>query len=290
MRLFDAIIDANHRALAGDQSAGVHVADFTGELPVIALTCIDPRLNRFFPGVLALPEEHFIWLRNAGNILTGPLSSTMRSLALACAVKGGREIAIIGHTDCQVRKTTVADLTARFKALGVDRLHLPDNLSEYFGLFASEQANVIRGVDLVRHSPLIGPKIPVHGLMVDIQNGKLDWVVNGYDALDRGTVQPALDLPEVGSTVGSSSARGAFDIGEMKFPDSKIGETATQAGQFLSDMKREISGAFSSAAHGAPPAPPSVSPPVPPPIPPPLPRPRGIPVPPPIRVQPGRRR
>ena len=75
--------------------------DFTGELPVIALTCIDPRLNRLFPGVLGLPEEHFIWLRNAGNIITGPLSSTMRSLALACAVKGGREIAIIGHTDCQ---------------------------------------------------------------------------------------------------------------------------------------------------------------------------------------------
>ena len=30
----------------------------------------------------------------------------MRSLALACAVKGGREIAIIGHTDCQIAKTT----------------------------------------------------------------------------------------------------------------------------------------------------------------------------------------
>ena len=30
----------------------------------------------------------------------------MRSLALACAVKGGEEIAIIGHTDCQICKTT----------------------------------------------------------------------------------------------------------------------------------------------------------------------------------------
>ncbi len=282
MRLFDAILDANHRALAGDQSAGVHVADYAGELPVVALTCIDSRLNRFFPGVLALPEEHFIWLRNAGNIITGPLSSTMRSVALACAVKGGREIAVIGHTDCQVRKATVSFLTDHFKALGVDRLQLPENLTEYFGLFASEQANVIRGVDLIRHSPLIGPKIPVHGLMVDIETGKLEWVVNGYETLDRpATVRPGLNLPALGSAAGSSSARGAFDIGEMKFPDSRIGEAAREAGQLLSEVKREVSSILPSAPPGPPPAPPP-SPPAAPPR-------RAIPVPPPIRVQPGGR-
>ena len=68
-------------------------------LPLIALTCIDPRLNHLLPDRLGIPEESFIWLRNAGNIVTGPLSSTMRSLALACAIKGGKEIAVIGHTD-----------------------------------------------------------------------------------------------------------------------------------------------------------------------------------------------
>jgi carbonic anhydrase len=100
MHLFESIIDANHRAVAGDSTAGLRPDDFAEELPVIALTCIDPRLNAFFPNILGIPAEQFIWLRNAGNIITGPLSSTMRSLALACAVKGGKEIAIIGHTDC----------------------------------------------------------------------------------------------------------------------------------------------------------------------------------------------
>src|SRR5271170_5751514 len=133
MRLFEAIFDANRRALAGDASAGVHVADFADELPVIALTCIDPRLNRLFPGSMALPEDQFIWLRNAGNIITGPLSSTMRSIALACAVKGGREITVIGHTDCKVRHTTIAELTQRFHDLGIPRQNLPENLTDYFG-------------------------------------------------------------------------------------------------------------------------------------------------------------
>src|SRR5579862_4294345 len=157
MRLFEAIVDANHRAVAGDATAGVHVKDFENELPVIALTCVDPRLNALFPNVLGLPGEQFIWLRNAGNIITGPLSSTMRSLALACAIKGGREIAIIGHTDCQVCKTSTLKLTEAFRALGVDRASLPQNLNEFFGLFASERQNVINAVEFVRHSPLIGP-------------------------------------------------------------------------------------------------------------------------------------
>ena len=160
MRLFESIIDANHRAIAGDASAGLHPGDFAEELPVIALTCVDPRLNALFPNSLALPAEQFIWLRNAGNIITAPLSSTMRSLALACAVKGGREIAVIGHTDCQIAKTTTMQLLDKLKALGIERHLLPDNINEFFGTFGSERQNVIKACDIIRHSPLIGPKFP----------------------------------------------------------------------------------------------------------------------------------
>ena len=122
MRLFEAILDANHRAVAGDAKAGLRPAEFENELPIVALTCVDPRLNAFFPNVLGIPAEQFIWLRNAGNIVTGSMSSTMRSLALACAVKGGKEIAVIGHTDCQVGKTTTMQLLERFQTLGVERM------------------------------------------------------------------------------------------------------------------------------------------------------------------------
>src|SRR5258708_5262113 len=106
MRLVEAIIDANHRALAGDANAGLRPADYADELPIVALTCIDPRLNALLPQVLGVPPDQFIWLRNAGNIITGPASSTVRSLSLACAVKGGKEIVIIGHSDCLVGKTS----------------------------------------------------------------------------------------------------------------------------------------------------------------------------------------
>jgi carbonic anhydrase len=278
MRLFDAILDANHRAIAGDSSAGVHVADFPDELPVVALTCIDARLNRFFPGVLGLPEEHFIWLRNAGNIITNPLSSTMRSLALACAIKGGREIAIIGHTDCKVRDTTISQLIDRFKALGIERHLLPENLTEYFGVFASEQQNVIRGVDIVRHSPLIGPRIPVHGLMVDTATGKLDWIVNGYDALDRPTApappsQQMHSMGAIGAAAGELVSRASAELSGLRAAEAKIGETTSRVSQWVSEIK--------TAAH--PPQPPPKAP-LPPPVPPPVELRRRVPVPP--RIEP----
>src|ERR1051326_4033155 len=184
MRLLEAIVEANHRAVAAGAEAKLALEEFADALPLVALTCIDPRLNRLIPEMLGVAEEQFIWLRNAGNIITGPMSSTMRSLTLACAIKGGKEIAHIGHSDCQVGKTTMLKVTEAFRALGIDRAKLPENLTEYFGMFASERQNVIRGAELIRQSPLIGTKTPVHGLLIDIQSGKLEWLVNGYQTLD----------------------------------------------------------------------------------------------------------
>jgi carbonic anhydrase len=240
MRLFDAIIDANHRAVAGDEKAGVHPSEFESELPVVALTCIDVRLNALLPEVLGVPKDRFIWLRNAGNIITGPQSSTMRSLALACAVKGGKEIAVIGHTDCQVGKTTTMELIDRFRALGVERHLLPANVNEFFGMFGSERANVIKAVDVARQSPLIGPKIPVHGLLVDIETGKVEWLVNGYQTLDTMGTRMGTALASAEQTLDSLKSLTDFEIGGIKFPETKIGEAVTQAEDWLSGKVREL--------------------------------------------------
>ena len=241
MRLFEAIIAANHRAADGDNSAGLHPAEFADSLPVAALTCIDARLNPLIPEVLGIPEEQFIWLRNAGNIITGPLSSTMRSLSLACAVKGAKEIMILGHTDCQVAKTTTSVLLDRLKALGIERRFLPDNVSEYFGTFASERQNVIKACGIVRGSPIIGVKIPVHGVVVDIATGKLEWLVNGYEIFGTAITDKWNDVvTSAGETVDKLKALADFQIGEMKFPETKIGETVTQAADWLSQKVGEL--------------------------------------------------
>jgi carbonic anhydrase len=233
MRLFEAIIEANHRAAAGDRSAGLHPGDFADELPVIALTCIDPRLNALFPNALGLPADQFIWLRNAGNIIFDPMSSMTRTLALACAVKGGREIAIIGHTDCHVGQTTTIQLLERFRALGIERAALPDNLNEFFGMFSSERQNVIKACDIVRRSPLIGPRIPVHGLMVDVETGKLDWIVNGYETLGTVAGKFTSAIQSADEKLSALESLADFKIGDLKFPETKIGEAIDTAHDWL---------------------------------------------------------
>ncbi len=206
----------------------------------MALTCIDARLNRLFPAVLGVPEDKFIWLRNSGNIIFDPMSSMMRTVAMACAIKGGKEIAIIGHTDCLVCKTTTMQLLERFKELGVERQALPDNINEFFGLFSSERQNVIKACETARQSPLIGPKIPVHGLLVDIETGKLEWLVNGYQAWATMSDKWNEVVRSAGETVDKLKSLSDFNIGEMKFPETKIGETVVKAEDWLSQRIGEL--------------------------------------------------
>jgi carbonic anhydrase len=182
MRLLEAIVAANQAAVAG-RPTEVHVEHFADSLPLAILTCIDARLNKLFPGALGLSDEQLIWLRNAGNVITSPLSSTVRSLAMSVYLKGAKEIAVIGHTDCRMAKLSMAELLDRLKGWGIDRHALPmADLHEFFGLFTSEKANVLKAVGFLRISPIIPPRMPVHGLMIDTSTGRLDWVVNGYEA------------------------------------------------------------------------------------------------------------
>ena len=234
-------------------------AEFDGSLPVVALTCIDPRLNRLIPEMLGVSEEQFIWLRNAGNIITNPTSSTMRSLALACAVKGGKEIVIIGHTDCQVSKTSTMQLLDRLRAMGVERHMLPDNINEFFGIFSSERQNVMKGVDLTRSSPLIGPKVPVHGLLLDIQSGRVEWLVNGYEAAPSIAAKWNQVVQSAGQTVDALKSLADFNIGEIKFPETKIGEIVSHAGDWASQKLENL-----QMQQPAPPPAPPGSPPIPP--------------------------
>jgi carbonic anhydrase len=236
VRLLEAIIDANQRAPGG--GAGALPAECAASLPLVALTCIDPRLNQPVPAALGVPSEQLIWVRNAGNVLTGPLSSTMRSLALACTAEGGREIAVIGHSDCRLARLGTLPLLESFAKLGVERSRLPENIGEFFGMVASERENVIKACETIRSSPIIGPKVPVHGLLLDLATSRLEWLVNGYET-------PASSVPsDFTSSLHSIMGKAQtvigelqqFSLGDMKFPETKIGEAVTKAGEVVADL------------------------------------------------------
>jgi len=83
----------------------------------------------------------------------------------------------------------------------------------------------------------------VHGLLLDLQTGKLDWVVNGYDTLQAVAPQGVPErvaAPKPGEAMESLGAFKDFAMGEMKFPEMKIGEMATQVGNVLSQEARKV--------------------------------------------------
>ncbi|MCX7872659.1 MAG: hypothetical protein N2487_05180 [Verrucomicrobiae bacterium] len=55
MRLIEAIIKANREAPTPVKSLNIEIGQYGDELPIVVLTCIDPRLNKFFPDVLGVP-------------------------------------------------------------------------------------------------------------------------------------------------------------------------------------------------------------------------------------------
>jgi carbonic anhydrase len=131
-------------------------------------------------------------------------------------------------------------LIDKLRALGIERHMLPDNLAEFFGVFGSERQNVLKAVDFVRQSPIIGPKIPVHGMMVDIQTGKLDWLLNGYEKLGTMTSRWNEVVKSAGQTVDAFKNLTNFNMGEMKFPETKIGETVSKAEDWISKKVQQM--------------------------------------------------
>lgn len=233
MRLVEAIMEANHRALAGDERAGLRPAEHADSLPVVALTCLDARLNPVLPEVLGIPEEQFLWVRNAGNVVTNPLGTTARSVALACLLEGAREILVIGHTDCRVARQTIATLLDRLTDLGIRRDRLPENLQACFGLFGSEPQNVHAACEVLRSSPLISPRIPVHGLMVDLETGRLDWLVNGYANRPSVVEASTATLRAAEQVVRDLREWMDFRVGNKALSDLPIGQRLAEAADWL---------------------------------------------------------
>ncbi|NLH71446.1 MAG: hypothetical protein GX456_00155 [Verrucomicrobia bacterium] len=234
MRLFEALLNFNERWLRGDKEARFERAEHADNLPIVALTCVDERLNSLLPSAVGLEAADLILLRTPGNIVGSPLGETARAIALACAYKGGHEIAVIGHTDCAVARTTVLKLTDALASAGLARDRLPDDLTEFFGLFASERQNVLKAVEVLRQSAVIGPKMPVHGLLIDVRTGRVEWLVNGYQAETAG-VGPGSSELKVQAAIGDRELVEArvqipsLSLGEIKLPELKIGEVTVAA-------------------------------------------------------------
>src|SRR6266852_9552119 len=155
------------------------------------VTCMDCRLVQMFEQALGLERGDVLELRTAGATISEEeredgANDLIRSLAGGIYLLGVREFAVIGHTQCGLSHANGEALIASMQALGVDPQKLIEHeelgdvkgLLRWLGVFSDVHVNVREVVNVIRKSPYL-PKVPVHGLVIDISTGKLEMVDRG---------------------------------------------------------------------------------------------------------------
>ena len=152
------------------------------------VTCMDTRLVDFLEPALGLKRGDVKVIKTAGNVIVDVFDSTIRSLLVCIYELGVKEIAIIGHHECGMAKTTSESLTKAMLEHGINpaAIKMVDkDLKEWADGFKNPEENVVKVVDDIKNNPLIPKDIAVHGLMFHPRSGKLDLLVDGYKHLTK---------------------------------------------------------------------------------------------------------
>lgn len=152
------------------------------------VTCMDCRLLEMFEPALGLKRGDAVELRTAGATISQPereraANDLIRSLAGAIYLLDVRKVLVVGHTQCGLSHVEPAALTGSMQALGVDPQQLieqeglgnMEGLINWVGAFSDVHISVQETVQVIRNSPYL-PKLPVHGLVIDITTGELTVV------------------------------------------------------------------------------------------------------------------
>lgn len=134
---------------------------------LVVVACMDARLDVEEALGLGTGDAHII--RNAGGLIT---DDVIRSLIVSMELLGTDEIVVIEHTGCGLHGVDEASLRARVAA---ERGLAPDDVPVVFGGFSDLEANLRAQVEILREHPLVR-RVPVHGLIFDVTNGRLTEV------------------------------------------------------------------------------------------------------------------
>src|SRR5699024_7501944 len=186
MTLLEDLLTANE-AFVKNEEFKAFKTDKTPNKKAVFLTCMDTRLSELSIKALGFKNGDIKQIKNAGAVVSHPYGSTMRSLLVAVYALGVDEVYIMGHHDCgfgalqpepvieEMKNRGISDET--FKTLKYSGIEISDWLKG----FDSVEESVRETVNNVKNHPLMAKTVPVHGMIMDPETGKVDLVINGYD-------------------------------------------------------------------------------------------------------------
>ncbi|MDW0110848.1 beta-class carbonic anhydrase [Sporosarcina aquimarina] len=185
MTILSTILDHNDKFVGEHQYEQYETTKFPNKRIVI-LSCMDTRLTELLPAAMNLKNGDAKIVKSAGALVAHPFGSIMRSLLIAVYELQADEVYIIGHYDCGMSSIDTESIIDKMVDRGINR-NLFNTLA-YSGVdlkgwlhgFKDVTASVKQSVDAVRNHPLMDKTVPVHGLVIHPDTGKLDVIDDGY--------------------------------------------------------------------------------------------------------------
>ena len=156
------------------------------------LTCMDARLVELLPRAMNLRNGDAKIIKNAGAIISHPFGSVMRSILVAVYELGAAEVAVVGHYGCGMTGLTYDRVLTKAVQRGIAPETLQGlgdagiDLQQWLTGFRSPEDGVRRSVMIIRRHPVFPRDVPVHGLMICPETGRLDLLNDGYAPCGKG--------------------------------------------------------------------------------------------------------
>lgn len=185
MTLLTEILDFNEAFVSEKQYEQYSTTKFPDKRIVI-LTCMDTRLTELLLKSMNFKNGDVKLIKNAGAVITHPFGSIMRSLLVAVYELKADEVFIIGHHDCGMSSINTDDLIAKMVERGVDQSLFKTlnysgiDMRDWLRGFNDVTESVKNSVDLLVNHPLMDKDVPVHGLVINPETGRLDKIIEGY--------------------------------------------------------------------------------------------------------------
>lgn len=185
MGLLHEILDFNERFVEDHAFEPYKTTKFPDKKLVI-LSCMDTRLSELLPRAMNLKNGDAKIIKSAGAIITHPFGGVMRSILVAIYEFRAEEVCVIGHYGCGMASLDPDKALRTMIDRGIPQetidtiQHSGIDLTNWLHGFGRIEESVQQTVQLIQHHPLMLPHIPVHGLIMDPDTGKLDVVVEDY--------------------------------------------------------------------------------------------------------------
>jgi len=140
-------------------------------------TCMDTRLVGLVEDAMGFQRGQVKVLKNAGNTIIKNCSDVLRSIALGVLVMGIREVFVVGHKDCGMKRLTASQIENAMRERGIDENVIASiNLEEWSGIISDETENIRKAVKAIKSYEFIPEDVGVHGLLIDPYSGQLELV------------------------------------------------------------------------------------------------------------------